>query len=133
MTAPFSTWRTANFTAGELANNAISGANADPDRDGLMNLLEHAFRLPPKVASVSPVQISSLAADAIFVTYPQNVDATDVVLTVQQTTDLTTWNSTGVTYEVLGVANGVQTMRARVPRVTGPGAKQFVRVMAVQP
>ena len=133
MTAPFTTWRNANFTAGELADNAISGANADPDHDGLVNLLEHAFRLPPKAASVSPVQISSLAADAIFVTYPQNVDATDVFLSVQQTTNLTTWDSVGVTYELLGVANGVQTIRARVPRALGPNAKQFVRVMAVQP
>ncbi len=132
MTAPSTTWRNANFTPAEQADPLISGPDADPDRDGLKNLLENAFKLPPKSPSASPMQISDFAADAIFVTFPLNVDATDIAVTVQHSADLAAWGSTGVTYESLGVAGGVQTIRARVPRLSGPSVKQFVRVLAVE-
>ena len=130
--APWNVWRNAEFTAAELADNNISGENADPDRDGFVNLLENAFKLPPKSASVSPVAISEITADAIYVTFPLSVDATDLVVTVQHSTDLSSWSSTGVTYETLGVGGGVQAIRARVPRL-GIGSKQFVRVQINKP
>lgn len=132
-TAPWLVWQAAQFTAGDLANAAISGDNADPDRDGLANLAEFAFRLPPKSGSVSPVTISSLAADAVFVNFPLNVDASDLVVRVQHSTDLASWSSTGVTYENVGaVVDGVQTIRARVPR-TLPDPRHFVRVLIARP
>jgi len=131
-TAPFTTWRVANFTPAEQEDNAISGPGADPDGDGLKNLLENVFKLPPKSSSASPMQISDLAADAIYVTFPLNLDATDLVVVVQHSTDLTSWISTGVTYEPLGTSNGVQTIRARVPRVPGATGGQFVRVLVQQ-
>jgi len=37
---PFDAWRAARFTPGELADPLISGPAADPDGDGLTNLLE---------------------------------------------------------------------------------------------
>ena len=125
--APWNVWRNAEFTAAEVADNAISGETADADNDGLKNLLEYVFKLPPKSLSVSPVQISEIAGDAIYVTFPLSMDATDLVVTVQHSTDLVTWNSDGVTYETLGIANGVQAIRARVPR-TLPDPRHFVRV-----
>lgn len=44
----FNDWRAGHFTAGELANAAISGDAADPDGDGIPNLLEYAFGLDPR-------------------------------------------------------------------------------------
>ena len=43
------TWTTRNFTSGEQANPAISGHLADPDGDGICNLLEFGLNLDPKV------------------------------------------------------------------------------------
>jgi hypothetical protein len=53
-TAPqsgFAAWRAATFTPDELAQPAISAAGADPDSDGLTNLLEYAFATPPLLAN----------------------------------------------------------------------------------
>jgi hypothetical protein len=52
--APFEAWRSAAFTAEELANDAISGARADPDGDGLCNDAEYFFGSDPKVPAKAP-------------------------------------------------------------------------------
>jgi len=131
--SPLSTWRSAEFTPAEQADPLISGDAADPDRDGMNNFAEYFFRLPPKVANQSPAAISSIAGDAIYFDFPVNVDAQDVSYSVETSLTLGagTWTSVGITYQVLGTASGVQTIRARVPR--DPGAKQFVRIHATSP
>jgi hypothetical protein len=50
----FGQWRTNNFTAAELADPSISGADADPDRDGLRNLQEFAADTSPLNAGPRP-------------------------------------------------------------------------------
>lgn len=55
-------WQQTNFGA-NASNELISGWDADPDRDGLVNLLERAFNLPPLtpgVPIVSPTGTSGL-------------------------------------------------------------------------
>jgi len=47
-------WRLVHFSLAELRNGAISGDNADPDGDGLINLLERARFSDPLVPDVSP-------------------------------------------------------------------------------
>ena len=48
VTATFALWQQSKFTAAELASAALSGPDADPDQDGIVNLLEYAFGLEPK-------------------------------------------------------------------------------------
>jgi len=131
-TAPWLTWRNAEFTPTELANPAVSGETADPEGDGLGNLLEYAFKLPPKNASTSPVTVSQLDPDALYVTFPLNVNASDLLIAVQHCPDLASWTDSGVTYELLGVVGGVQTIRARVPR-SAPDPRRFIRVWISKP
>lgn len=52
---PFAQWQAEHFTAAELDDASISGADADPDRDGLKNLTEFAFGMHPKDATRSPL------------------------------------------------------------------------------
>lgn len=47
----FSGWRQQYFTTEELANPAISGLNADPDRDQITNSGEYAFGSDPRMAN----------------------------------------------------------------------------------
>jgi hypothetical protein len=53
---PYNNWRASNFTTGELGNPAISGFSADPDGDGVPNLLEYALGGNPKnsLSSATP-------------------------------------------------------------------------------
>ena len=43
----FGDWQTAYFTPDQLADATVSGPGADPDGDGIPNLLEFAFNLDP--------------------------------------------------------------------------------------
>ena len=50
---PADDWRKTNFTSLELADATISGDLADPDHDGLPNLMEYTLGMNPKVADVN--------------------------------------------------------------------------------
>ena len=43
----YAIWQAANFNPAQVADPLISGPNADPDKDGLKNLIEFAFGLNP--------------------------------------------------------------------------------------
>ena len=47
----YATWAQATFSASQLADSLISGPAADPDKDGLVNLLECAFNTSPLTPS----------------------------------------------------------------------------------
>jgi len=50
---PLATWRQAHF--GTAANSGTAADTADPDHDGLMNILEYAFNTDPLAASAYPL------------------------------------------------------------------------------
>jgi hypothetical protein len=131
--APLDAWRLGEF--GVQANSADGQPLADFDRDGQTNLVEFAFKTPPKMPGSSPFTITAFTSDAILVTYPVNVGATDVTIVVESSTLLNSqsWSSAGVTYEAIGVpVNGVQTMRARIP-VQPQDARRFVQIRVSKP
>ena len=52
---PFAQWQAEHFSSSELADPAISGSAADPDRDGMSNRVEFAFGFDPKSGVATPV------------------------------------------------------------------------------
>lgn len=131
--APLDGWRLAEF--GAEANSASGQPTADYDLDGQTNLVEFAFKTPPKVPGGSSFVITTSTSDAIWVTYPVNVGATDITIVAEGSSLLTglSWSSAGVTYEAIGApVNGVQTTRARIPVQPGD-TRRFVRLRVLQP
>lgn len=132
---PWSAWVTSEFTSGEQSNPLISGELADPDLDGLFNLLEYALGMEPKDSETSPLVISGFGTGFMLVDFPVSVNATDVIVRVESSTLLTggTWSSNGITYETLGPpAGGIQMYRATVPMAVGE-PRRFVRLNVIRP
>jgi cyclophilin family peptidyl-prolyl cis-trans isomerase len=114
---PLIAWRQTNFST--TADTSTAANLADPDADGIINLLEYALGLSPTTPSTTGLPSAQVAAGTLSFTYKRAV-ATGLTYAVQTTTDLTnpaSWTPTGVTQGTPDV-NGNTT--ATIPYSTGP-------------
>ena len=90
-------WQAEKFTPAEIADATVSGPAADPDLDGIENLLEYALGLEPKTFTHAglPVGGTEEISGKIYFTFsfPKPRTHTDIIYTVQVSTDFQTWNS----------------------------------------
>lgn len=115
------------------------GANADPDRDGVANVLEYAFtRLPDQPdATASPVQVEK-NADRLEILFTRDERATDLTYEVQARDNLATgqWTtiaSSAAGQPVAGVGGFTPTVtETRASAIASVGVIRRVRVADVQ-
>lgn len=98
----FVAWQNTNFAGG--ASNPNAAPDADPDKDGLTNLVEYGFGTDPNVSSSQPgaVSLVTVGQDQFLrLTIPKNPGATDTAITVEAGSNLTPaeWSSTGLIIE----------------------------------
>jgi hypothetical protein len=101
---PFSAWQLAEFGT-NASNPVISGDLADPDGDGIANLLEYALNLNPNVASVTglPTAQTDPSCGCLSLIYTKVLSATDLTYTPEAATDPGgPWSTNGVTQAMLG-------------------------------
>ncbi len=92
-------WRRLHFSATELDTPAFEstrwGPEADPDGDGIPNLLEYAYGLDPLVAGTEGAPVASFVSVAgvehLAISFRRNPFAADLVYTPEVTSDLTNW------------------------------------------
>lgn len=82
MPSAFGSWRTAKFGA-FAGDPAISGPDADPNGNGLANLVEYAFGTDPLAAAASGILQSELKDGHLKLSFTRDATATDVTITVQ--------------------------------------------------
>lgn len=144
--ASYATWKTAaGFSESDLASPAISGEAADPDGDGLTNLMEYALGGSPKIAdsaTVAPVVDSN--GSQIQIAFRCDDTRQDLTYTVQSSSDLAPNSWTDIARSTGGgpVApiSGLSTVtdtgsgaRMVIVGATLPaGGKLFLRVKAVK-
>ncbi|OAI43146.1 hypothetical protein AYO41_02820 [Verrucomicrobia bacterium SCGC AG-212-E04] len=91
-TTTFATWQAAKFTPAELADSTISGAMADPDKDGWTNLMEYALGSDPHVDG-NPTGAPTMGQTAgyLTVTFQRDPSHTDLTYLVESSDDALTW------------------------------------------
>ena len=86
---PTEAWKLAQF--GANANlPGVAGDAADPDNDGIANLLEYAYNTDPDVYNNNPFT-ANLAGQQFQLHFPRNTSATDITYVLQSSTTLTNW------------------------------------------
>ncbi|MBC8011092.1 MAG: peptidylprolyl isomerase [Burkholderiales bacterium] len=94
--ATLSAWRQIHFATAE--NTGPAADTADPDADGIPNLLEYALALDPRVPARAGLPLVATSAGTLTLTYRQA--RADLSYTVQTTPDLAApdaWTTAGVT------------------------------------
>ncbi len=130
---PYDAWRYARFTSDQLADSTATGPDADPDADGLPNLLEYAFgRSPLSPDANDAIPAPSIDANGYLnLSFFQASDRPDLSYLVEWTDDLTaTWRSgpdytTDVNAEARPTGEQI-TVSAVTPLADSP--RQFLRL-----
>ena len=91
-------WEHLYFTPAQLADATVSGPNADPDGDGVPNLLEFAFNLDPTFAEPATM-VAGTGLRGLPLAGRTTVAAGDTRLTVEFVRR-TTASGSGLTYNV---------------------------------
>lgn len=131
---PLDDWRKMNFTAGELGDPQISGELADPNGNGLANLMEYALALSPKaVLPANPLNVR-IESGHLVLTYTRLKSAVDVSLAVEQSSDLTIWQSEPGDIEQVSCVDEGATQRITVRLATPVSAapKGFLRLLVTR-
>ncbi|MEI6076441.1 MAG: discoidin domain-containing protein [Verrucomicrobiota bacterium] len=123
----FANWQLQRFTDAQLANSAIGPASADPDGDGVPNLLEYAVGGNPFVPDATNAMLQAAASGARFYFQFQERSALgNVARQFQSSADLLTWtNLASLPLTTIRTNGDILTYQATVPAQSFP---QFFRV-----
>ena len=100
--------------------------NADPDRDGIPNLLEYFLGLNASSPSATGI-IHTIGNGTLTLDYPRSKALSGSSGFVEWTTNLTTWSTANVTNSLLSENATHETRRATVP-VNPSDSKKFLRL-----
>jgi hypothetical protein len=140
-TETFDAWQTLYFSPSQIADSSVSGPLADPDGDGVANLLEFALNLDPtfaEPAAMTPdtglrglptVRVETISGvDRLTIEFVRRTAASDSGLTYQPefSSDLTTWSS-GVTTTVTTINSRWERVKMQDPSVPVDG-RRFARL-----
>ena len=131
---PFQGWQFSQFAA-KANNPSVADDNADPDHDGMVNLLEYALGGDPNQPSPAPMPVIShiniSGTDYLTLTYTKDVTKTDVVYQAQASMNLGTGSWTDISDDLMGTSGNIETHRAKI--AVGGGGFKFLRLQVTRP
>lgn len=123
---PFDAWRFGIFSTAELSDASISGELADPDGDALVNLIEYAFGLNPKLLDPTSA-VFDTANGSLVISAAKNPAATDIAWSAQVSSDLKNWTPAQTTID------SATNFEARDVENFGESVRRFIRIKIVKP
>ncbi len=138
---PYGAWQSKYFTAVQLTDPTVSGNGADPDGDGIPNLLEYALDLLPTTPGVTGLptvgQTVIGASTYLTLTFTRVIADTDISYVPQVSGDLAMWNSGANYVATVSTTNNAgsltQTVVVRdLTPMTGAG-QRFIRLTVTMP
>ena len=123
-------WKDKNFTVSEQLNSAVSGDLADPNHNGIPNLLEYAMDGDPKGTSTTRPTVSN-GPGYVSINYRRSNSASDVTITVQESLNMVNWTTALVSEEILSDDGNAQMVKAKVG--LGSETKKFLRLQVTRP
>ncbi len=128
-------WRVTHFEA-DAGNEEIAGDLADPNGDGVSNLMAYAMGIDPLKPPVPGATAAQLGHPKLIritpgfhLTYQRNLLATDVQLVLEQTSELnhpTVWMPAVVTETQAGEVNNIRTINVSFTPELGEN-RRFLR------
>lgn len=115
-------WRNTYF--GVIASTGTAADAADPDGDGIANLLEYALGTDPTVAGSAVLPTGTSEGGNFVFRYTRPVATTDLVSIVQKSTDLATWTTISTTIESSNAST-----ETRVASVPATQTREFFRLL----
>ncbi|MEI8340801.1 MAG: SBBP repeat-containing protein [Verrucomicrobiota bacterium] len=136
----YTTWKSTRFNDTELGNSSISGDSADPDHDGIPNLMEYALKLEPRQASSAGLPTRSVVtvsgSNYLALSYTKVDLAIDITYLVESSGNLSGWNSgAGFTapYSSTDNGNGTTTVVVRDAIPLSSASKRFLHLKVTRP
>ncbi|MCW1925618.1 PQQ-dependent sugar dehydrogenase [Luteolibacter arcticus] len=114
-------WLDDYFDSNERAKREIAGDLSDPDKDGIVNLLEYAFGFDPEKNSSALLPKIGKSGTNATLSFPAPRSTSFVTYSVEASSDLLSWSTTGVT---ITTSSGIKT--ARYPM---SAEKAFLRIV----
>ncbi len=126
---PHQIWRQIYFKS--TANTGDAADGADPDKDGLLNLVEYGTGTDPTVFNASP--LATAAGALLSVTHQRATAATDVTVTLQESPAMSagSWIPAGGVDTETSDDGLLKTFSRTVP--TGGALRKFLRLNVTKP
>lgn len=130
--ATYANWCSSRFTPDELAAGILAAPDADPDADGLANLLEYAFGHEPRqpetdgLPTVAPIEIAG--AKFLAVTHSQRQPVGDLRYEVQASNDLVHWNAAATEEAAMADHGATATVTVRDSAPITAESRRFLRI-----
>lgn len=128
----YSLWRGQHFSSGDFGSDAVSGPLADPDGDGVKNLVEYVTGLNPKTSNVFDALQVVRDGDDWVIIHSKRQGVIDVTYSVDVSSDLTSWTEIASTAELLSSSSGIEKWRLRFPATQSEPAFFRLRIAMTQ-
>lgn len=122
-------WRLANFSS--MANAGNGADLADPDKDGLVNLLEYALAENPNQTTRSPWGSAAIEGGNYVLIYSRRKSSlNEITYSVQWANTPGNWTTSGITEQVTGDDGYSQTVKATIS--LAGGTTKFFRLLVTR-